>query len=175
MDDRKHQLNGEETQKVYSNLSEEEQQKVRGVLEEAARGNGMEEKMEQMRAQFGNSQEMTDYVKKLDSTQVVDLIKKAVDKDGSIIKDNLVVDIPEFKPILEQAQKMKELNELAKEMGEEPVCKDVGRLVERMIKNVDVKLSNESNYINITPNQVNDQNRNSIIKRLEEIRNSPEE
>lgn len=175
VDDRKHQLNGEETQKVYSNLSPEEQQKVRGVLEEAARGNGMEEKMQQMREQFGNSQEMTDYVKKLDSNQVVDLIKKAVDKDGSIIKEHPVVDIPEFKPILEQAQKMKELNELAKEIGEEPVYKDVGRLVERMIKSVDIRLDNESTNLNIRPNQVNDQNRDSIRRRLDEIRNRTEQ
>ena len=128
IDDKRHEINGQEKLNVYSNLSPEEQQQVKGILQEAAEETNTAEQQ----------------IKGLTPEQIVDTIKKAVDKDGSIQKDYPALKMPEFEPILEQVQKMKEINELAKEMGDPPVYKDVAKLVETMIKNTDIRLEHDN-------------------------------
>ena len=140
IEDKRKEMNGEEKLNVYSNLSQEEQNKVKGVLQEAANENDIAEKQ----------------VTGLNAEQIVDTIKKAVDKEGSVIKEHNLPEIPEFKPILEQVDKLKELNELAKDMGEPPICKDVGKLVEQMIKNTDVRLDKQVEGINTMLGREND-------------------
>ena len=119
--DKRHEINGEKKENVFSNLSEEEQNKVKGIIKEATDDETIEK-----------------HVGKMEVKEIVDTMKKAVDKEGSI-KPNYPID-DAFKPIIEEVYHLKEVNELAKETTGEPIYKDIGKLVENMMNNANIKL-----------------------------------
>ena len=115
LDDKKHELEGREKLHVYSNLSDEEKQKVNAVLAEATTDEVIEKQ-----------------VQKLSREQIVNTMKKAVNMEGSIKKNEV---IKEFKPVIEKVEKLRDLDEIARETGEQTVYKNAGEIVETMIKN----------------------------------------
>lgn len=125
--DKKHEIEGREKINVFSNLNPEEKQKVKGIIEDATDEKSIEKQ-----------------VTRLNRDQIIDTMKKAVNREGSIKKENPAYEIEEFKPIIKQAEKLRDLNEIAVENGEKPIYKDVGQLVENMIKNTDVRLNKKS-------------------------------
>ncbi len=131
IEDKRHEINGEKKENVYSNLTEEEQNKVKGIIKDATDDETTEK-----------------HIGKMEVKELVDTMKKAVDKEGSIQKD--YPEVPEFKPIIEEVYHLKEVNELARETTGKPIYKDVGKLVENMINNEKIKLDNQ--------NKVNGQN-----------------
>lgn len=124
VDDKKHELNGENKENVFSNLSEEEQNKVKGIIKEATDDETVEK-----------------HIGKMEVKEIVDTMKKAVDKEGSIKKEYPVIE--EFKPIIEEVYNLKQVNELAKETTGKPIYKDISKLVENMINNSKVKLDKQ--------------------------------
>lgn len=152
IEDKRHEIEGREKLNVFSNLSQEEQKKVKGIIEEATDEKSIEKQ-----------------ITRLNRDQIIDTMKKAVDQDGSIKKESPALEIEEFKPIIKQAEKMRDINELARERGEQPVYKDVGQLVESMIKNSNIRLDKETSNINIRQEETNIGNKENIRKRLEQI------
>lgn len=118
LDDKKHELEGREKLHVYSNLSDEEKQKVNAVLAEATTDEVIEKQ-----------------VQKLSREQIVNTMKKAVNMEGSIKKNEV---IKEFKPVIEKVEKLRDLDEIARETGEQTVYKNAGEIVETMIKNTKI-------------------------------------
>ncbi len=121
LEDKKHELEGREKLHVYSNLSDEEKQKVNTVLAEATTDDVIEKE-----------------VQKLSREQIVNTMKKAVNMEGSIKKNEV---IREFKPVIDKVEQLRDLDEIARETGEQTVYKNAGEIVETMIKNT--KISNK--------------------------------
>ena len=115
LEDKKKELQGEEVTKTYSNLSDAEQQLVQKELKAAIDEIVVEKQ-----------------VQKLTRDQIIDTMKKAVDKKGSIKRD---VVTREFKPLIEKIEKIRQLDEIARENGQGKIYDDVGTLVEKMVKN----------------------------------------
>lgn len=116
--DKRHEIQGKEKLHVYSNLSEEQQKQVNKALVDAID----EEVIEKQ-------------VPKLNREQIVDTMKKAVNMEGSIKKDQ---PIKEFKNIIEKVEQIREIDEIARENGQSPIYEDVGQLVENMINNTKI-------------------------------------
>ena len=115
LEDKKKELQGEEVTKTYSNLSDAEQQLVQKELKAAIDEIVVEKQ-----------------VQKLTRDQIIDTMKKAVDKKGSIKRE---VVTREFKPLIEKIEKIRQLDEIARENGQGKIYDDVGTLVEKMVKN----------------------------------------
>ena len=118
IDDKRHELAGKPKLNVYSNLSPTEQSKVKGIIEDATDDKAIEKQ-----------------VTRLNAEQIVDTMKNAADRQGSIKQEHPTYKIREFEPIMEQIQKFRELNELAREKNEEPLHYDVAQIVDNMMKN----------------------------------------
>ena len=118
LEDKKHELEGREKLHVYSNLNDEEKQKVNAVLAEATTDEIIEKQ-----------------VQKLNREQIIDSMKKAVNMEGSIKKSEV---IKEFRPVIDKVEQLRDLDEIARETGEQTVYKNAGEIVETMIKNTKI-------------------------------------
>lgn len=111
--EKKKEMKGKGDLKVYSNLTEEEKAKVNKVLEDSI----SEEMVEQQ-------------VPKMSTEQIVDTMKEAVNKEGSIKKEK---PIKEFQPIVHKVEHLRDLDEMSRQVDNTPIYEDVGTLVETMI------------------------------------------
>ena len=118
LEDKKNELQGEKTQQVYSNASKEMQQTINRNLAEATDDTVIEKQ-----------------VKRLNRDELVDTIKKAVDMEDSIKRKEVK---QEFKPIIEEVQKIRDLDEISRDLMNGKIYKDVGKLVEDIINNTKV-------------------------------------
>ncbi len=116
--DKRNEIQGKEKQNVFSNLSEEQQSKVQIEIANATTDEVIEKE-----------------VPKLSREQIIDTMKKAVNMEGSIKREK---PIKEFKPMMEKIEQLRDLDEVSRELGNEPIYKDIGDLVETMIKNTKI-------------------------------------
>lgn len=115
LEDKKKEIQGKIKTNVFNNLTKEQQQQVYEALLDATDNEVIEKQ-----------------VQRLTSDEIVETMKKAVNMEGSIKKRKVR---KEFVPVIERVERIRELDELARETGQKPIYKDVGKLVEDMIKN----------------------------------------
>lgn len=118
IDDKRHEIQGKEKLHVYSNLNEEQQKQVNRVLADAV-----------------DEQVIEKQVPKLSREQIVDTMKKAINMEGTIKREQTIT---EFKPVIQKVEQLRDLDEIARENGQGPIYEDVGKLVETMINNTKV-------------------------------------
>ncbi|MBQ9298206.1 MAG: C40 family peptidase [Clostridia bacterium] len=116
--EKKKEMKGQGELKVYSNLTEEEKAKVNKVLEDAISEDMVQEQ-----------------IPKMNTEQIVNTMKQAVNKEGSIKKEK---PIKEFKPIIDKVSNLRDIDELSRQVDNKPIYEDVGTLVETMINNTNV-------------------------------------
>lgn len=116
--DKRNEIQGKEKQNVFSNLSEEQQSKVQIEIANATTDEVIEKE-----------------VPKLSREQIIDTMKKAVNMEGSIKREK---PIKEFKPMMEKIEQLRDIDEVSRELGNESIYKDIGDLVETMIKNTKI-------------------------------------
>lgn len=116
--DKKNELQGKEKLHTFSNLSEEQQKQVNQAIADATTDEVIEKQ-----------------IPKLSRDQIVDTMKKAVNMEGSIKRE---APIKEFKQIMNHVDNLRDIDEVSREAGNEPIYKDAGKLVETMIKNTKI-------------------------------------
>lgn len=116
--DKKNELEGKEKLHTFSNLSEEQQKQVNQAIADATTDEVIEKE-----------------IPKLSRDQIVDTMKKAVNMEGSIKREE---PIKEFKQVINHVEKLRDIDEVSRELGNEPIYKDIGDLVETMIKNTKI-------------------------------------
>ena len=126
--DKRHELNGEKKENVFGNLTEEERNKIQGIVKEATDDDAVEQ-----------------HIGKMEVKEIVDTMKKAVDKEGSIKKDYPEMEKADDKAIIDEVRKLKEINEVAKETTGKPIYTDIGKLVNNMISTVVKKQKKKDN------------------------------
>ena len=116
--DKKNELQGKEKLHLFSNLSEEQQKQVNQAIADATTDEVIEKE-----------------IPKLSRDQIVDTMKKAVNMQGSIKREE---PIKEFKQVMNHVEKLRDIDEVSRELGNEPIYKDAGKLVETMINNTKI-------------------------------------
>ena len=116
--DKKNELQGKEKLHIFSNLSEEQQKQVNQAIADATTDEVIEKE-----------------IPKLSRDQIVDTMKKAVNMQGSIKREE---PIKEFKQVMNHVEKLRDIDEVSRELGNEPIYKDAGKLVETMINNTKI-------------------------------------
>lgn len=116
--DKKNELQGKEKLHTFSNLSEEQQKQVNQAIADATTDEVIEKE-----------------IPKLSRDQIVDTMKKAVNMEGSIKREE---PIKEFKQVMNHVEKLRDIDEVSRELGNEPIYKDAGKLVETMINNTKI-------------------------------------